>query len=160
MPTTPPLITLSGLLHENNIIIIRDSSADKSALIEQMVELACKNGSALDVHSIASKIQQREQGISTTLDTGLSIPHARVEGLDDFRVVMALSKDGITDPAKPGILVKVIFLFLSPSNPDFFQKHLKLLSVLSTVFTPDFIKEISAVEDPKLVTEKLRQMQL
>ena len=98
-------------------------------------------------------IIKREQGISTTLESGLSIPHARIEGLTSFRAVIAIIPQGIQDDY--GKNIKVMFLFLSPSGEQYFPEHLKLLAKLAETFTPAFIDELCSLKTGEEIAAKL-----
>ena len=117
-----------------------------------MVENLCA-GTKLNKEEVYKAIQKREQGISTTLDTGLSIPHARMEGLDSFKVAIAVLPQGIKDDF--GLKIKVIFLFLSPSGEQYFPEHLKLLAKLAETFNTAFIEEICKLNNTTDIVKKL-----
>ena len=124
----------------------------KQELVEYLVEKVCE-GSSLNKEEVYKAILKREQGISTTLDTGLSIPHARLEGLDAFKAVLAIIPQGIKDEF--GLQIKVIFLFLSPSGEIYFPEHLKLLAKLAETFKKDFIEELCKLDKPEDIAAKL-----
>lgn len=107
----------------------------------------------MEQEEVYKAILKREQGISTTLDTGLSIPHARLEGLDSFKAAVAVLPQGIKDDF--GLQIKVVFLFLSPSGEQYFPEHLKLLAKLAETFTTTFIDEICQLKSPQDIAAKL-----
>lgn len=125
---------ISGLLNSNNTLLVTDS-IKKEDLIARLAELACAGLSETDAKDVLAHVLRREAGISTTLDTGLAIPHARVDEISDFRAALAVLPNGIKDG---GMEIKVMFLFLSPAEPKFFQKHLQLLAELSETFKESF----------------------
>jgi len=102
------------------------------------------------------QILEREKGATTTLDTGLAIPHARTDLISDFHVALGLVPEGFQDASQPGITIKAVFLFLSPKNPQFFQKHLKLLSALSALFQPQFIEKLIAMSSSQQVIDAIK----
>lgn len=149
MPKMPqPAVSVGTLVSPSKIIIIKGPT-DKDAAMQSLVGLLCASNPELKPAEIAERVRAREQGISTTLDTGLSIPHCRIEGINNFMVAMAIIPEGIEDKASAGLKIRVMFLFLSPSNPQFFQKHLQLLSSLSALFQPAFIDTLVACQTPE-----------
>ena len=124
----------------------------KQKVVKCLVQNIC-TGTSLNQEEVYKAILKREQGISTTLDTGLSIPHARLEGLDSFKAVIAVLPQGIKDDF--GLQIRVVFLFLSPSGEQYFPEHLKLLAKLAETFTTTFIDEICKLDNTQAIAEKL-----
>ena len=127
----------------------------KMEMIESLVRRISESDPELDAKTAIKKIMEREQGISTVLDTGLAIPHARMDDLSDFSVALGLIPDGFQDPGQPGITVKAMFLFLSPSNSQFFKKHLQLLTALSALFQPVLIDRLISINTEQQVIETI-----
>ncbi|MDR0292488.1 MAG: PTS sugar transporter subunit IIA [Elusimicrobium sp.] len=136
-------VSVSSLLNEKNTLLIEHADMQKGELIKQLVNLACAGLSNIDTADILDRVLKREESITTTLDTGLSIPHCRVDGISACRAAMAVVKDGIKDPVADNIDIKVMFLFVSPSNPSFFQAHLQILAQLSEKFKDSFINRLT-----------------
>ncbi|HUT85413.1 MAG TPA: PTS sugar transporter subunit IIA [Elusimicrobiales bacterium] len=153
-PQSESSIKISDFLKTKRIVIVR-SDTTKQKLIEKLTSLIAKDLSGLKKDFLLDKIVQRERGISTTLDTGLSIPHARIENINDFAVALALIPKGLKEGSSPSADITAMFLFLSPSDAKFFQKHLKLLSVLSSTFQPEFINKLNSLKTPKQVLDAI-----
>jgi len=149
-----PAVKIAELIHPERIIIA-DASADKNQLLGRLVGLIARECPSMDTADVLTKVIARENGISTTLDTGLSIPHARIEGIENFLVAMALIPQGLIDKTQPGTAIKAMFLFLSPADSRFFQKHLQLLSGLSALFQPEFIDKLLACTSPAQVAAEI-----
>lgn len=133
-------------------ISIINTPMTKQEVVKCLVQNVCE-GTNLEQEEVYKAILKREQGISTTLDTGLSIPHARLEGLDSFKAAVAVLPQGIKDDF--GLQIKVVFLFLSPSGEQYFPEHLKLLAKLAETFTTTFIDEICQLKSPQDIAAKL-----
>ncbi len=142
----PEKINIGALLTPERIFVLEGNPA-KAEVIKQLVQTVCAEDANLDAQDVLSQVLKREEGISTTLDTGLAIPHARLEELDGFKAALAILPQGIEDPAGPHLEIKAMFLFLSPAKPMFFQKHLQVLATLAELFQPEFITELSAASD-------------
>ena len=144
--TTVPVIL------NNRVFIIKDEIT-KSDLVEKLVGAICADLPAVDKDDVLKAVNKREQGISTTLDTGLSIPHARLEDINVFHTAAAILPQGITD--EHGMEIKVMFLFLSPGGQAFFAQHLRLLASLAERFKTPFIEELCACQTPQEAAAKL-----
>ncbi len=138
-------------INSQQISLITNPST-KQELVKYLITNVC-SGTVLNQEEVFKAVMKREQGISTTLDTGLSIPHARMDGLTAFRAAIAIIPQGIKDDF--GLQIKVMFLFLSPSGEQFFPEHLKLLAKLAETFTPQFIEELSKLKTVEEIAAKL-----
>ena len=138
-------------LNPNQIYLINNPTT-KQELVQYLVSNIC-TGTALNQENVFKAIIKREQGISTTLESGLSVPHASLEGLTAFRTVIAVIPQGVQDDY--GKNIKVMFLFLSPSGEQYFPEHLKLLAKLAETFTPVFIEELCSLKTAKEIADKL-----
>lgn len=145
-------VCLSQLLPSEKIVIL-PGNPSKTDVISHLAQLVCADVPSLDCADIFTQILKREETLSTTLDTGLSIPHARVEELQEVKAALAILPQGIKDPAKPA-LIKAMFLFLSPAQPAFFQQHLQLLARLAETFKTDFIEELLLADCPQQAAKK------
>ncbi|MDR0646104.1 MAG: PTS sugar transporter subunit IIA [Elusimicrobiota bacterium] len=143
---------ISVVLNEKRIFII-NNNISKTDLIASLVNAACDEQPSIDKEEILSVVLKREQGISTTLDTGLSIPHARIDDLNSFEAAAAVLPRAITD--EYGLQIKVMFFFLSPSGSVFFPQHLRLLAMLAKKFSVSFINELVLCADKKEIVRKI-----
>ena len=143
--------TNSLQINSQQIYLINNPTT-KQELVQYLVSNICKN-TVLNQEEVYKAIIKREQGISTTLETGLSIPHARIEGLTFFRAVIAIIPQGVQDNYDKNI--KIMFLFVSPSGEQYFPEHLKLLAKLAETFTPDFIEELCNLKTVEEIAAKL-----
>ena len=137
----------------NKRVFILNEVITKKDLVARLVNAICDDLPDIDREDVLSAVQKREQGISTTLDTGLSIPHARIEDLENFQAAVAVLPGGITDDY--GLTIKVMFLFLSPAGPQFFSQHLKLLASLAEKFQTPFIQELVSTQNEEEILGKI-----
>ncbi len=145
---------ISRLLPSDRIFLVEGKPA-KAEVIGRLTQAVCRGEQQLDASEVLAQVLKREEGISTTLDTGLSIPHARLEELENFKAALAVLPQGIEDPSGPHLEIKAMFLFLSPARQAFFQQHLQILASLAEVFKPDFIAELAACADAQAVAAKI-----
>jgi PTS system nitrogen regulatory IIA component len=140
------------VLNGKRIFIVNDNIS-KTDLIASLVNAVCDDQPSMDREEILSAVLKREQGISTTLDTGLSIPHARIDDLNSFEAAAAVLPRPITD--EYGLQIKVMFFFLSPSGSAYFPQHLKLLAMLAKKFSVSFINELASCTDKEEIARKI-----
>ena len=136
----------------DNIFLIKENITKKE-LVEKLVCSICEKNPSLDAKEMLSAVLKREEGISTTLESALSIPHARIEDLDTFLGALAVMPSPIADDY--GLPIKVMFLFFSPSGQPYFAQHLKLLAKLAEKFTPEFVQELTTCTTQQEIAEKV-----
>ncbi|MFC1680144.1 PTS sugar transporter subunit IIA [Elusimicrobiota bacterium] len=147
-----------SLLLRDDLIVVSPPKLDKDGLIRMLAEELCSKLSLGDSAPYLAKVLEREQGISTTLDTGLAVPHARMDGLDRIVAALGLVPEGMQDPKQPDLIIRAMFLFFSPNRQESFTQHLHLLRGVSSLMQPGFIDEM--LRDPsgaavlKLVRQK------
>lgn len=151
-------ITPGNLLNPDKILIVHNPT-DKKSLIARLVQVACQ-GLALNTDDVTSQVLKHEETFGFALETGLAIPHARLEELDAFCAALAVLHSPLSDEPNPSAPTRVLFLFLSPGCPAFFKQHLRLLASLAQTFRPELVEEISQLQDPGLVLQKITQQNM
>ncbi len=137
-----------GSLLGADVILFPTAAQDKAAVLKTLSAAVCRRAGLADPEPFLAKVQERERGISTTLDTGLSLPHARVDGIDGILAGMAVLKTPIPDPKQADLAIRVVFLFFSPNKPEAFPLHLQLLRGVSSLFQPALIDRLAAAAGP------------
>lgn len=155
---TPKGLKVAPLLSED-VILFPPAGQDKNAVLSELVAAVARKEGLSDGAALLEKVQEREQGISTTLDTGLSLPHARVEGLERITAGMAVLKAPITDPKHPDLPIRAIFLFFSPNKREAFPLHLQLLRGVSSLFQAPMIEQLSAAPDAAAALKLVRALE-
>lgn len=148
-------VRVCDLLREETIVV-DPAVPHKAALLDLLVERVCKAHSLPDAAALGAKVREREQGISTTLDTGLSLPHARVDNLAQLCAGLAVLPKGLVDPQQPSLSIRATFLFFSPNKPDAFPLHLQVLRSVSTLFQPSVLDELVRARTPADALKLLR----
>jgi potassium/sodium efflux P-type ATPase len=132
-------------------------ASTKEQAIQQLIEKAAKEKKLKSAQQIIDKIIDRETQGSTGIGTGCAIPHARVEGLKEAFLLIAVSKNGIDFQSLDGKLVHLIFLFVTPLAET--ATHLKILSSISKIVKNESLikRLISAKNDEELYQTILLQ---
>jgi len=156
--SAPKGVKVSSLLSED-VVLMPSSDVDKAGVLKALVSVVARKSGFADEASLLDKVLEREQGISTTLDTGLSLPHARVDGLDKVAAGMAVLKTPLLDPKQPDLPIRVLFLFFSPNKPAAFPLHLQLLRAVSSLFQGPLIDRLTAAAGPAAALELVRSIE-
>lgn len=144
---------VSQLLSED-VILISKPGQDKGSLLEGLVSALCAKHGFANKEALLAKVVDREKSVSTTLDTGLSLPHARLDSISQIVAGMALVPQGIPDPQ---LVIRVMFLFFSPDKQEFIQPHLRMLREVSFFFQPDLVEALSQASTPAAALELIRR---
>lgn len=151
-------VRISEILSDKTVLISADG-VDKNSLLEGLVGILAQKTGMPDAAGILAKVYEREQGISTTLDTGLSLPHVRLDGLKDIVAAMAIVPNGIPDPKQSDLTIRVMFLFFSPNKPESFPLHLQLLRGVSSLFQPAVIDQLVQAPTPEAALALIKSLE-
>ena len=160
IPVQPPAaarkaLSIGRILREE-LVVVPPAGIDKDALIAHLAKELCLKAGLGAHEPYLAKVLEREQGISTTLDTGLAVPHARMDNLPEICAVLGLVPSGLKDPKQSDLTIRAMFLFFSPNRQEAFTQHLHLLRGVSTLFQPALIDAILQDAAPAAVLKAIR----
>lgn len=101
---------------------------DKQAILRLLAERFAAVY-ALDVHTVAERIDERERLGSTGFGRGVAIPHARIDGLARPVAVFFRLETPVGFDAADGLPVDLVFGLLSPDQAG--AAHLHALAAIS-----------------------------
>lgn len=88
----------------------------KQGAISELVTLLYDNGLVMDRERAIQSVFEREQGLSTGLEFGVAIPHARTDAVARLVCAVGLKKEGIDFDAADGRPARIVVLVLAPDN--------------------------------------------
>jgi mannitol/fructose-specific phosphotransferase system IIA component (Ntr-type)/Kef-type K+ transport system membrane component KefB len=105
--------TLGGILNVNTLRprLLADT---KAAAITELIELLDDEGLISDRHDALSAVITREEGMSTGLEHGIAMPHARTNAVDRLVCAVGIKQEGIDFGTLDGGLVRIVILLLAP----------------------------------------------
>jgi len=107
-------------------------SGTKEGVIAELVELFNKKGLIDDKEAVISEVLEREKVISTGMENGFAIPHARTDEVKSVHIALGIKKEGVDFQSIDKKLSKVIVLLLSSDRAN--DPHIQVLAALSTMF--------------------------
>ncbi len=119
-------------LLNDNLIELNLNSQDKFEVIENLLDVAVKNGKILDRGKALQDLIEREQYLSTGFENGLAVPHAKSEAVDEIVVVFGLHRQGLEFDSLDGKPTHFIFLLLSPMDTS--GPHIQILALIARNF--------------------------
>ena len=128
-------------LTEDSIILDCDSKSQKNAL--EIISTKMSKLTSTNKDEIFEKLYEREKLGTTAFGNGIAIPHARIEGIDDAKIIILKLNQAIDFNSTDNIKVDIIISLLVPKDSN--DVHIKLLS------------SIAALLDKEMFREQLRQ---
>ncbi len=114
-------------------------ATDKAGVILELVEKLNRAGRIIDADQVLSDVMERESTVSTGMEKGLAIPHARTAGVEGMVVAVGLCPAGVDFQALDGEPTRIVFLIASA--PDDRGPHLQLLASIAKRMRDDTRRE-------------------
>ena len=121
-------VAISKYLDERLVQFLQVDSRDDA--LDQLVCLLENQGKLKNARVFHDAILEREKIVSTGIGLEVAIPHAKLQGYDEFFIAIGIqSKKGIEWNALDGVPVRLIFMIGGPENRQ--TEYLKILSHLT-----------------------------
>jgi len=88
----------------------------KQGVIAELVGLLYENGLILDRERAVRAVFEREQSLSTGMEFGVAIPHARTDAVQQLVCAVGLKKEGIDFDSLDRQPVRIVVLVLAPES--------------------------------------------
>ena len=111
----------------------------KEKVIEELVDLLAKAGRLSDRDRVLSDILERESRMSTGMQHGVALPHARTEGIQSAAIAIGILKRGVDFQTIDGSPGRIVALIASPANDE--APHMQVLASLGAVLGDDVTRE-------------------
>lgn len=129
---------LKSLLRADQIVFSLKSNTKKELFIE-LLEVLHIQGKIKNRESALKCLLDREAKLSTGMEKGLAIPHAKTDAVDRLTVVFGLHHNGLSYESLDGLPVRFIFMVLSP--PDSSGPHIMALASIARCVKDDSMRE-------------------
>ncbi len=113
-------------------VVLELKAKTKEESINELVEVLARNKKITQKETILKEVLTRESVISTGMQNGIAIPHARAEGVESTQIAVGISRHGIEFGSMDGKPAKIIVLLVSSTKKD--DPHIKVLSSISAYF--------------------------
>ena len=104
---------LSDLLTETSISVDLKSQA-KEDIIRELLELAVTTGNVKDKKATLQDVMKREELMSTGLEKGIAVPHAKSSAISKMTMALGISKEGVDFNSADGKPSHLFFMLLAP----------------------------------------------
>lgn len=118
---------IESALNPDYIFFIDKDSQDK--VLNELVRRADEAGAIEDPQQFLSSVLEREKIVSTAVGSGVAVPHAKIQKLDDFTLIIGVLSKGVDWDAHDNIPVRLVFLISGPDDRQ--MEYLQLLSFIT-----------------------------
>jgi len=121
---------LLDLLTPNNIIYDFHAETKEEVLRKLVIfGTSIKLLDEKDTEELIESLLNREKSMSTGIGSGVAIPHCSIGIVNELKVIIGLSKDGVEFDAIDKLPVHIFILLIVPK--DKFQDHIKTLALIA-----------------------------
>lgn len=158
------LAGMEGRTPEDLLSLVREETISlelkgetKEALIAEMVDLLAARGKLENRDLVLEDVLQREKTMSTGMQHGIALPHAKSDGVNDICVAVGLKKAGIDFESSDGEKSRLFIMVVSPKKIS--GPHIRFLAAIGAVLRDDTVcqavfKARSKGEVLRLLTKK------
>ena len=128
---------ITNFLTEESIIMDCDSKSQKNTLevlSNKMAELTSTNKD-----EIFQKLYEREKLGTTAFGNGIAIPHARVEGIQNAKIIILKLTEAIDFNSIDGNKVDIVMSLFVPNDNN--EMHIELLSSIASLLDNQVFRE-------------------
>lgn len=142
---------LKELIKENTVVFLETTEMQDTII--KMVEIAKQENFIKDKEKFREAILDRESLVSTGIGLGVAIPHAKLEGVDDFFIIVGINKKGLDWDAIDRNPVGIVFLIGGPDKEGAQREYLKIIAKLMLLIKNDVRRNylINAKEKEQVV---------
>lgn len=150
MPYLVPALRLKVLSDGELLVRLQDHAApdlirlgveanDKEELLARLVELLQHTGRIRDTSTLMRELLKREQVMSTGIGSGIAIPHALTEDIENLVIVFGRTSRPIDFQALDSQPVDLVFMLVGPRRGG--SVYVKLLARVSRLLQNEQFKE-------------------
>jgi fructose-specific phosphotransferase system IIA component len=121
-------MALIDLLSEDVIKVPLESSS-KEGIFRELIDLLASAGKISETEAIYDAVIAREDLMSTALEDGIAIPHAKTDAVTNMTIAVGILPEGADCQSLDGKPSKIFFLILAP--PDQSGPHIEALSEIA-----------------------------
>lgn len=126
----------------------------KEAVLEELMALLVQAGKVNDAKAALAAVHEREQKMTTAIQHGIAIPHAKTDAVTELVTAIGIKRRGIECDALDGKPSRIFIMTLSPMSRV--GPHIQFLSAISHALdNPDVRQAVLDAETPEAVIEIL-----
>lgn len=108
-------------------------------VLKELVHLIYQTGTIKNEREFFDAILNRERIVSTGIGMGVAIPHAKLPGVEEFFIAIAILKKPLQWQSLDGAPVRIVFMIGGPDDKQ--TEYLQILSRLTQVIKDEEIRK-------------------
>ena len=142
-------------LVEEKIIKTPLESKDKPDVLRELVQILKDAGEIDDFEAVLKAVQDREDKLSTGLESGIAVPHGKTTAVSSLRLALGIAPQGIDFDALDRQPSKLFFLLVAPPNQS--GPHVEALAEIAKLAqSKAFCKALTGADNAQEVVELLK----
>ncbi|HEX42672.1 MAG TPA: PTS sugar transporter subunit IIA [Phycisphaerales bacterium] len=121
-------MSLIDLVSEK-VVKIPLQSNDKPDVLRELVQILKDAGEIDDYDTVLKAVQDREDKLSTGLQAGIAVPHAKTSAVSSLKLALGIAPQGIDFDSMDGLPTKLFFLLIA--SPDRSGPHVEALAEIA-----------------------------
>ncbi|MGD9939071.1 MAG: cation:proton antiporter [Clostridia bacterium] len=132
---TAPLDKAEAKAIDRSCIIMELESDTKEGVIHELLDALQKAGRLEDRNLVENDVMDRERSMSTGMQYGIALPHAKTDGVRSLSAAVGIKRGGMDFKALDGQPTRIIVLSVSPKkNPTY---HLQFMAGIGRALGDD-----------------------
>ena len=128
---------ISELLNQDSIVADLQAT-DKPGVLRELTDTLLINEPDLNRNDVLEVLQEREKLGSTGIGDGVAIPHGKLSGIPELKLVFGRSKSGVDFESMDGQPAHLFFLLVAPEESV--GVHLKTLARISKLLKDSVVR--------------------
>jgi mannitol/fructose-specific phosphotransferase system IIA component (Ntr-type) len=142
-------------LVQENIVKIPLVSTDKPGVLRELVGILQDAGQIDDFDSVLQAVREREEKLSTGLESGIAVPHGKTEAVTSLKLALGIAPQGVDFSSIDGEPSRLFFLLVAPPNQS--GPHVEALAeIVKLVQSKAFCRALAGAEDAREVVELIK----
>jgi len=146
-------------LLDTNSIIPNLQAETKDAAIEELVDVLERAGRISDRNAVLDAVLERENAMSTGLEDGLAVPHAKSDAVDCLTAALGIRREGLDFESADGQPTRIVFLLVAQQNNP--GPHVRALAKLARLLSdPELRLALINAKTAEEVLETIKRREL
>ena len=142
-------------LVQEKIVRIPLVSQDKADVLRELVQILKDAGEIEDYDAVLRAICEREEKMSTGLESGIAVPHGKTEAVSTLKLALGIAPQGIDFASIDRQPSKLFFMLVAPPNQS--GPHVEALAeIVKLVQSNAFCRAVTAAKDAHEVVELIK----
>ena len=125
-------------LLDSSCIVLELQADTKEGVIEELVDVLDRTGRITDRTAVLDAVMERESAMSTGLEEGLAVPHAKSGAVSTLTAAMGIKRDGLDFESADGKPTTIVFLLIAElNNPG---PHVRALAKIARLLSDPQIR--------------------